>query len=71
MLLQEIINMKKDNKEKKEKVVLLNWSGHGLMDLTGYDAYFSGKLEDYSLPEEVMAKSLAALDGLPKPPDLE
>jgi len=34
--------------EGKEKVLLLNWSGHGLMDLTGYDAYLAGQLQDYA-----------------------
>jgi len=53
--------------EGKEKVILFNWSGHGLMDLTGYDAYFSGKLQDIALPDEALKKSLAGLEGLPKP----
>jgi tryptophan synthase beta chain len=58
---------KKAKEEGKQKVILLNWSGHGLMDLTGYDSYFSGKLIDYPLPEEEMRKSLEALEGLPQP----
>jgi tryptophan synthase beta chain len=33
--------------EGKEKVILFNWSGHGLVDLSAYDAYFSGKLMPY------------------------
>jgi tryptophan synthase beta chain len=53
--------------EGKDRVILLNWSGHGLMDLTGYDAYFSGKLLDYSLPEEQLAEYQKELAGLPKP----
>ena len=53
--------------EGKEKVILLCWSGHGLLDLGGYDAYFSGKLVDYPLPEEELRKSLKAIEGLPKP----
>ncbi|HET6428116.1 MAG TPA: TrpB-like pyridoxal phosphate-dependent enzyme [Phycisphaerae bacterium] len=55
----------KAKEEGKEKVILMNWSGHGLMDLTGYDAYFQGKLTDYALPEEDLAKSLASIKGLP------
>jgi tryptophan synthase beta chain len=58
---------KKAKEEGKEKVILLNWSGHGLMDLGGYDSYFSGKLVDYPLPEEEMKKSLKAIEGWPKP----
>ncbi|NQU76644.1 MAG: TrpB-like pyridoxal phosphate-dependent enzyme, partial [Planctomycetes bacterium] len=38
--------------EGKEKVILFNWSGHGLMDLKAYEAFFQGKLIDYSLPQE-------------------
>jgi tryptophan synthase beta chain len=53
--------------EGKEKVILINWSGHGLMDLSGYQAYFDGKLVNYSLPEEELQRSLAALKGLPVP----
>ena len=56
----------KAKEEGKEKVILFNWSGHGLMDLTGYDAYFSGVLEDYPLPEEEMQKSLQTIENLPK-----
>ena len=57
----------KAKEEAKEKVILFNWSGHGLMDLTGYDAYFQGKLHDYSLPQETLDKNLAELAGLPRP----
>ena len=32
--------------EGKEKVILFNMSGHGLLDLAAYDSYFSGKLVD-------------------------
>jgi len=53
--------------EGKERVILFNYSGHGLMDLTGYDAFLSGKLKDASLTEADLTKSLQALKGLPKP----
>ena len=56
--------------EGKERVILMNWSGHGLMDLIGYQAFFDGKLEDYPLPEEHLLRSIASMDGLPKPPEL-
>jgi len=57
---------KKAKDEGKEKVILFNYSGHGLMDLTGYDAYLSGKLTDYELPEEEMKKYLVDIEKLPK-----
>ena len=58
---------KQAKEEGKEKVILFNWSGHGLMDLTGYQAFLEGKLVDYPLPDEEMQKSIAVMDGLPKP----
>jgi len=58
---------KKAKEQGKEKVILFNWSGHGLMDLSGYDAFFSGKLTDYALPDEDLKKSLAGIKDLPKP----
>ena len=56
--------------EGKERTILLNWSGHGLMDLSGYDAYLQGKLSDYVLPEQDLQNSLASIADLPKPPPL-
>jgi len=57
---------KKAKAEGKKKVILFNYSGHGLMDLSGYDAYLSGKLTDYELPEAELKKYVAELKGLPK-----
>jgi tryptophan synthase beta chain len=53
--------------EGKEKVILFCWSGHGLLDLAGYDAYFGGRLIDYPLPEEELRRSLKSIEGFPKP----
>lgn len=58
---------RKAKEEGKEKVILLNWSGHGLMDLTGYDAYLTGKLQDYDLPQAEIDRALAEISGHPKP----
>ncbi|OVE73982.1 TrpB-like pyridoxal-phosphate dependent enzyme, partial [bacterium B17] len=69
-IAQTIREANKAKEEGKEKVILMNWSGHGLMDLKAYEAYFDGNLEDIELPEELMAQSLASMDGLPKPPEL-
>lgn len=61
----------KAKEEGKEKVIVMNWSGHGLMDLSGYESFLDGKLTDYALPEADLKKSLASLEGLPKPPALK
>ena len=42
----------KAREEGRERVILFNWSGHGIIDLASYDAFMSGKLQDYSFPEE-------------------
>jgi tryptophan synthase beta chain len=57
----------KAREEGKEKTILFNWSGHGLMDLLGYDKFFSGELEDYALPEEELQKFSEALADFPRP----
>jgi tryptophan synthase beta chain len=53
--------------EGKEKVILFNWSGHGLVDLAAYDAYLSGKLQAYELPDEEVERALNAIKDFPKP----
>jgi len=58
---------KKAKEEGKAKTILFNLSGHGLMDLAGYDSYFQGKLMNYQLPENEMGESIRELDKLPRP----
>lgn len=53
--------------EGKEKVILFNWSGHGLVDMAAYEDYLSGKLSDHALPEEEIHRALGDIDPLPKP----
>jgi tryptophan synthase beta chain len=57
----------KAKEEAKEKSIIFTYSGHGLMDLMGYEKFLSGKLTEYSLPEEDLRKSLESLKDLPKP----
>ena len=57
----------KAREEGREKTILFCLSGHGLLDLKGYEMYFAGDLENYPLPEEVLARSIAAMEGYPKP----
>ena len=58
---------KKAKEEGKEKVILMNWSGHGIIDLSAYDAFLSGKLENYQLPDEEIIKLVKDLEKFPKP----
>jgi len=47
--------------EGRERVILFGLSGHGQLDMTAYDAYLSGRLEDFAYPEENIRASLARL----------
>ncbi len=47
----------------ESKAIVFSLSGHGHFDLTAYDAYLNGKLEDFEHPEEDIAE---ALKHLPK-----
>ena len=50
-------------KEGKRKTIVFNLCGHGYLDLSAYEAYLAGKLQDYEYPEE---KVQEALRHLPK-----
>jgi tryptophan synthase beta chain len=49
----------------EERVILFNLCGHGHFDMSAYDAYLAGKLED---PEFSEADMQAALERLPETP---
>jgi tryptophan synthase beta chain len=41
----------------EKKVILFNLSGHGHFDMSAYEQYFSGKMEDYEYPEQEILKA--------------
>jgi tryptophan synthase beta chain len=45
----------------ESKVILFNLCGHGHFDLTAYERYLDGTLEDYEYPAERVREALAAL----------
>ncbi|MFA5311675.1 MAG: TrpB-like pyridoxal-phosphate dependent enzyme, partial [Candidatus Omnitrophota bacterium] len=56
----------KAKREGKKKVILFSYSGHGLMDLMGYEKFLSGKLSKYHLSERDLKASLEAIKKFPK-----
>jgi tryptophan synthase beta chain len=46
----------KCKKTSEKKVIAMNYSGHGLLDLTAYEQFLSGKLVDYE-PEKIEVPS--------------
>ncbi|NLE02212.1 MAG: TrpB-like pyridoxal-phosphate dependent enzyme, partial [Fibrobacter sp.] len=61
--IQEAI---KCREEGKEKTILMCLSGHGHLDLLGYQKFLAGQLSDYILPQEEIDKAEKELDVLPK-----
>jgi predicted alternative tryptophan synthase beta-subunit len=51
-----------DAKAKGEKrVILFNLSGHGHFDMTAYQAYLHGQLEDYVYPADAVKEAMKEL----------
>ena len=57
----------KAKEEGKEKVILFNFSGHGLMDMVGYDKFLTGKLSKHKMSDTELFKYLDELKDYPKP----
>ena len=59
------INEAKIAKEEgRQKNILFNLSGHGLIDMTAYDSYLAGNLVNYDLPDETISQSISTLEHL-------
>ena len=48
----------------EEKVILFNLSGHGLIDMTAYDQYIDGDLQNYSISDEMIEKNVSQLEQI-------
>ena len=51
----------------EERVVLFNLCGHGHFDMSAYEAFLAGKLEDLTLSDDDLEASLATLPPQPAP----
>jgi tryptophan synthase beta chain len=63
VVIDEALEAKKNG---KKKVIAVNFSGHGFLDLAAYDAYNHGELEDFEYPADAVAE---AEKDLPKVPN--
>jgi tryptophan synthase beta chain len=70
-LAQVVREAKRAKEEGKEKVIIFTFSGHGLLDLTGYEKFLSGQLTNYALSDEEMAKSMTVFKDFPKPQQIK
>jgi tryptophan synthase beta chain len=67
-IAQVIREAKLAKEEGKQRVILFGLSGHGLLDLSGYESFFAGQLENYELSPEQIARSLVCTEAYPKMP---
>ena len=67
-----VVDLARQAKEEaKEKVILCNFSGHGLIDLGAYEQFLAGSLTDYDFPAEDIAEAEKILEQYPKPQHLK
>ena len=57
---------KKAKEEGKEKTILFNLSGNGMIDLYAFEQYFNNKLVDHEVPESEIRRAVDALDKIIK-----
>ena len=48
----------------EKKVILFNLSGHGLIDMSSYDRYINGDLQNYALTDKEIRENVASLDKI-------
>lgn len=48
----------------QQKTILFNLSGHGLIDMTSYDRFINGDLQNYSLSDKEIRDNIATLDKI-------
>jgi tryptophan synthase beta chain len=57
--------------EGKEKTIVVNFSGHGLLDLGAYDRYLAGDIKDVVFEDKVLADANTLFAEYPKPESLK
>ncbi len=70
-LAQVVKEAARAKEEGKEKIILVNFSGHGLLDLGAYAKYLDGQLSDFALSDEEIASSTAITAQYPRPERLK
>ncbi len=55
---------RKAKAQRKEKAIVILYSGHGHFDLAAYDNYLGGKLKDFTHPEREIKKAVSQIKKL-------
>jgi tryptophan synthase beta chain len=62
-----VIEANRAKQEGASRTILFNLSGHGHFDMSAYDAYHEGKLQDHALPQTDITSALELIKDYPKP----
>ena len=60
-----VVEALRAKEEGKEKVILFNLSGHGHFDMSAYENYLAGTIEDVPLPQSSLDAAWEKIKGLP------
>jgi tryptophan synthase beta chain len=66
-IAQVVEEARKAKEAGEEKVILFNFSGHGLLDLGSYEKYFANELENFELSDKELNASEKVFEKFPKP----
>lgn len=66
-IVQVVEEAKKAKESGEEKVILFNFSGHGLLDLGAYEKYYANELQNYGLSDDELEKAEEVFKDFPKP----
>ena len=50
----------------EKKTILFNLSGHGFVDMSSYDQYLSGEMQNFHVTDTELAKYIKSADALNK-----
>jgi len=64
-IAQVVREAKIAREEGKQKTIVFNLSGHGLVDMASYDQYLKGALSDYTVSESEIQESINRLQVVP------
>lgn len=65
-IAQTIREATKCRESGEKKVILFNLSGHGLVDMTAYEQYINGELNNYEVTDQDVARFTAGLEHIIK-----
>jgi len=70
-LAQTIAEARQAKAEGKAKVIVVNYSGHGLLDLGAYERFLAGELQDATLSDEEVKQLVDRIRNHPVPQHLK